>query len=84
MLKLKLQYLWLPDVKSQLIGKDPDAGKNWRQKEKRVAEDEMIRYYLPFNGHDFEQTPGNSGGEKSLVCCSPWGLKELDKTATEQ
>ena len=44
----------------------------------------MIRYYLPFNGHDFEQTPGNSGGEKSLVCCSPWGLKELDKTATEQ
>ena len=42
-LKLKLQDLWSPDVKSQLIEKDPDAGKDWRQKEKGAAEDEMIR-----------------------------------------
>ena len=59
-------------------------GKNGGQEEKGETEDEMVGWLHRFNGHDFEQTPGNSGGEKSLVCCSPWGLKELDKTATEQ
>ena len=55
--------LWPPDVKSQLIGKDPDAGKDWRQEEKGVAEDKMVRYYHQLNGHEFEQTPGDSEGQ---------------------
>ena len=62
--------LWPPDVKSQLPGKDPDAGKNWRQKEKVTTEDEMVRQYHQHNGHEFEQTPRDSGGQKSLMCSS--------------
>ena len=49
--------LWPPDVKNRLTGKDPDAEKDWRQREKRVAEDEMIRWHHQFNWHKFEQTP---------------------------
>ena len=72
----EVPILWLPDAKSWLIGKDPDAGKDWRQK-KRVAEDEMELNQL--NGDEFEQTPGYSGGQRSLVC-SPQGSKESDMT----
>ena len=54
MLKLKLQY-W-PDVKSQLTGKDPDPGKDWRQEEKGMAEDEMFGWCHRLNGHESEQT----------------------------
>ena len=50
--------LWPPDAKSQLIGKDPDAGKDWGQKEKGATEDGMIRYHHQLNGHEPEQTPG--------------------------
>ena len=71
--------LWPPDVKSQLIGKDPGAGKDWRQK-KGAAEEEMVRQHLWFNRHEFEQTSGGSGGQRSLACCSPWGRKESDTT----
>ena len=71
--------LWPPGVKRWLIGKDPDAGKDWRQKEEGVAEDEMIRWHHWLNGHEFEQTPGESGGQGSLVCCSPWGCKQSDR-----
>ena len=60
--------------------KNPDAGKDWRQKEKEVAEDEMARQHHQLNGHEFGQTLGNSGGQRSLVCCSPWGHKESDTT----
>ena len=63
--------LW--PLKSLLIGKDPDVGKDWRQKEKVATEDMMIRLHHQLNGHEFEQTPGDGGGQKSLVCCSPWG-----------
>ena len=72
--------LWPPGVKSQLIQKDPDAGKDWRQKEKWVAEDEMVRYHHWLNGHEFEHTLGDSGGQRSLMCCCPWGRKELHTT----
>ena len=72
--------LWPPDVKSWLTGKDPDAGKDWRQKEKRAAEDEMVRQHHWLNGHEFEQTPGDSEGQGALECFSPWGHKELDMT----
>ena len=80
MLKLNLQYLGcLFDAKSWLIGKDPDAGKDWRQ-EKGATEDEMVGWHHRLNGHESEQTVGDSEGQKSLTCCSSWGCKELDTT----
>ena len=54
--------LWPPDAKSWLIGKDPDAGKDWRQEEKWVIEDKMVGWHHQLNGHDFEQTPGGTEG----------------------
>ena len=69
--------LWPPDAKHWLIGKDPDAGKDWRQ-QKRAAEDEMVGWHHYLNGHEFEQTLGDSGGQRSQVCCSPCGGKESD------
>ena len=72
--------LWPPDTKNWLTGKDPDAGKYWGQEEKGATEDEMIGWHNRFNGHEFEQSPGDSEGQWSLVCCSPWGCKELDST----
>ena len=63
--------LWPPDIKSQITGKDPDAGKDWRQKEKGVTEDELVGWPHRLNGHEFEQTPGDNEGWGSLVCCSP-------------
>ena len=70
--------IWPSDAKNELIGKDPDATKDWRQEEKGVAEDEMIRQHHWLNRYEFEQTPGESGGWRSLAWCSPWGCKELD------
>ena len=64
--------LWPPDVKSGLIGKHPDAGKDWRQKEE-TAEDEMVGWHHQLDGHEFEQARGVGDGQGSLVCCSPWG-----------
>ena len=64
--------LWLPDAKSQLIGKDPDAGKDRGQEEKGMAEDEMVGWHHPLNGNEFEQAPGVEDRKGSLVCCSPW------------
>ena len=72
--------LWPHDMKSQFIGKDSDPGKDGRQKEKRVAEDEMVRQHHWLNGHESEKTPGDSGGQGNLVCYSPWGLKVSDMT----
>ena len=64
-------------IKSRLIGKDPDAGKDWRQKEKGVTEDKIFGWYHRLNGHEFEQTPGEES-QGSLVCYSPWCHKESD------
>ena len=72
--------LWPPDAKNNLIGKDPDAGKDWRQEEKRTTEDEMVGWHCWLDGHEFEQAMGVGDGQGSLVCCSPWGLKESDRT----
>ena len=71
---------WPPDIKNWLIRKDPDAGKDWRQEEKGVTEDKMVVWYHQLNGHEFEQTLGDSEGQGSLACCSQWGRKELDMT----
>ena len=72
--------LWLPDVKSWLIEKDADAGKDWRQEEERATADEMVGWHHCLNGHEFEQTLGDGEGQGSLACCSPWGHKEVDTT----
>ena len=71
--------VWPPDLKSRLTGKYIDAGKDWRQEEKGTTEDEMVGWHYWFNGHEFEQTLGDSEGQGSLVFCSPWGCKELVK-----
>ena len=76
--------LWPPDAKSQLIGKDPDAGKDWRQEEKGMTENEMVGWHCRFNGHEFEQAPGDGEGRGSLACCSPWGCRVRHDWATEQ
>ena len=70
--------LWPPDRKSWLIGKDPDAGKDWGQEEKWVTEDEMVGWHHWLSGHEFEQTPGDGERQGSLAHCSLWGRKELD------
>ena len=64
--------LWPLDLKSWLIGRDPDAGKNWGQEE---TEDEMVGWCHWLNGHEFEQTPGDGDGQGSLACCCPWVAK---------
>ena len=71
--------LWPPDGKSRLIGKDPDAGKDWRQ-EKGATEDEMTGWHHQLDGHEFEQAPEDGEGRGSLACCSPWGHKESNTT----
>ena len=72
--------LWPPDVNSWLIGKDPDAGKDWRQEEKLGTEDEMVEWHHRLNGHEFEQALGDSKGQGILVCCIPWSCKESQTT----
>ena len=69
-----------PDVKNWLTGKDPDAGKNWRQEEKGATEDEMVGWHHRLDGHEFEQALGVGDGQGGLACCCPWGRKELDTT----
>ena len=72
--------LWPADAKSRLIGKDPDAGKDWGQEEKAGTEDEMAGWHHWLNRQEFEQTPGDSVGQGRLVYCCSWGLKESDTT----
>ena len=73
--------LWPPDGKSRLIGKDLDAGKDWRQEDKETTEDVLFGWHHWFKGHEFEQTLGDSEGQGSLCTCySPLGHKELNST----
>ena len=72
--------LGTPDVKSQLIGKDPDAGKDWRKEEKGITEDKMVGWHHWLNEHEFQQATGDGEGQGSLACCSPWGPKKSDMT----
>ena len=72
--------LWPADIKNRLIWKDPDAGKDWRHEEKGKTEAEMVGWHHGCYGHEFEQAPGVCDGQGSLVCCNPWGRKELDTT----
>ena len=71
--------LWPPDGKNQLLGKDPDSGKGWRQ-EKGTIEDEMVGWHHQLDGHEFVLTLGVGGGQGGLACCRPWGRKQSDTT----
>ena len=73
-----MPILWPPDVKGQLTGKDPDAGKDWGQEEKGMTEDEMVGWHHQLNEHKSEQTPGDSEGQGTLLCFSSQGRKEKD------
>ena len=69
-----------PDVKSWLIWKDPDAGKDWGQEEIGMTEDEMVGWHHQLNGHEFGSAPGVGDGQGGLACCGSWGRKELNMT----
>ena len=66
---------WPPDAKNWLIGKDPDAGKDWRWEEKGMTEDEMVGWHHQLDGREFEQTPRDSEGQGNRACCSQWVTK---------
>ena len=72
--------LWPRDAKSVLIGKDPDAEKDWGQEEKGAIEDDMAGWHHRLNGHESDQTPRDSDRQGSLMSCNPWGHKESDMT----
>ena len=67
---------WPPDGKKWLIGKDPDAGKDFKQEKKGTTEDEMVGWRHRLDGQEFKQAPGVGDGQGSLACCSPWGRQE--------
>ena len=71
---------WPPHVKSWLIGKDSDAGRDWGQEEKGMTEDEMAGWHHWLDGHEFEWTPGVVDRQGGLACCDSWGRKESDTT----
>ena len=72
--------LWPPVAKNSLIGKDPDAGKDWRQEAKGTTEDNMVGWHHWLDGHESEQALGAGDGQGSLACCSSWGHKESNTT----
>ena len=78
--------LWPPDAKSRLVGKNPDAGKDWRHEAKEVAEDEMVGWHQWFKYLGFSKLWEMGEEQGSLVCSSLWGCKELDghRLVTEQ
>ena len=76
----KTLILWPPDAKNWLIGKEPDAGKDWRQEEKWTTKDELVRWHHQLNGHEFEQALGGGDGQGGLAFFSPWGCKKSDMT----
>ena len=78
--EVETPIVWPSDAKNWLIGKDPDAGKDQRQEEKGMTEDEMVGEHHWLNGHEFEQAPGVGDGQGSLACCSSWDHKESDMT----
>ena len=78
--KAEAPILWPPDAKSRLNGKDPGAGKDWRQEEMGTTEDQMVGWHPRLDRHEFEEAPRVGDGQGSLACCSPWGHKELYTT----
>ena len=81
--KAETPILWPPNGKSWLIGKHPDAGKDWSWEEKGPTEDEMVGWHHWLDGHEFEQALGVGDEQGSLACCSPWGRRVGHDWATE-
>ena len=75
--------LWPPHVKSWLIGKDSDAGRDWGQEEKGTTEDEMAGWHHQLDEHEFGWTPGVGDGQGGLGCCDSWGCRVGHDWATE-
>ena len=80
----EVPILWPHEANSRLIGKDPDAGKDWEQEEKGATEDEMFGWHHWLDGCEFEQTLGDGEGQGSLACCSLWGCRVRHNLAAEQ
>ena len=78
--EVETPVFWLSDVNIWLIGKIPDAGKDWGQKEKSASEDEMAGWHHWCDGHELGQTLGDGERQRGLACCIPWGQKESDTT----
>ena len=78
--KAETPVLWPPHVKSWLIGKDSDAGRDWGQEEKGTTEDEMAGWHHWLIGREFKWNPGDGDGQRGLACCNSWGHKESDTT----
>ena len=78
--KVETPVLWPPHVKSWFIGKDSDAGRDWRQEEKGTTEDEMAGWHHRLDGRESEWTPGFGDGQGGLACCDSWDHKVLDTT----
>ena len=78
--KAETPVLWPPHVKSWLIGKDYDDGKDWGQEEKGTTEDDKARWHHWLDGHESEWTPGVADGQGGLACCNSWGHKDSDTT----
>ena len=76
--KAETPIVWPPHVKSWLIGKDSDAGRDWGQEEKGTTEDEMVGWLHRLDGHEFGWTLGVGDVQGGLACCDSWGRKELD------
>ena len=81
--KMMLWILWPPDVKSWIIWKDPDAGSDWGQEEKRTTEDEMVGWHHQLDGHRFRSTLGVGDRQGGLACCGSWGGRVRHYGATE-
>ena len=81
--EVEISVFWSSDTDSWLIGKVPDAGKDWGQKKKRASEEEMAGRHHRCNEHELGQTPGDGEGRGGLECCNPWGRKESDNWGTE-
>ena len=81
--KAETPILWPPHEKSWLIGKDPDAGRDWRQEKKGTVEDEMAGWHHQLNGHEFGWTPGIADGQGGLACCDSWGCRVRHDWASE-
>ena len=79
----EIPILWQPDAKSWLIGKDPDAGKDWRWEEKGMTEDDVVGWHHRLYGHGCGQTPGVGDGQGGLACCASWGSRVGHDWVTE-
>ena len=79
----KTPILWPPHVRSWLIGKDPEAGRDWGQEDKGMTEDEMAGWHHLLDGREFEWTPGIADGQGGLACCYSWGRRVGHDWATE-